>query len=154
MPPKKPKLLTTPVALPQTWNDILFHFGKFIQSKNPLDGEILLHTFVTQRDVFPADYAAQLKPYLKQLDKYYEDLYNGYMTSFLFAKIQDMAYSCELHRYYTHSEVLRGFENTLLIVHEKIVKNWCLPLLCFPTHAPHWIEPKTLFERIIAEREQ
>lgn len=57
--PKKEKLLIQEIVQPKDWNDIVFLFGKFIASNDVADAELLLNTFITQRQLFPKDYARQ-----------------------------------------------------------------------------------------------
>lgn len=85
--PKKELLLVETVEVPQNWNDIIFQFGKFLNSEDVLDSEILLNVYITQKELFPADYSVQLQPYVKQLQKYYsESVHRNFMKSFLIQK--------------------------------------------------------------------
>lgn len=153
--PQKIRLLTEAVVLPTDWNDILFQIGKFISSTEVLDGEILLNTFITQRSMFPQDYAEQFEPYRKQLNKkYFESVSKQHIKAFLFAKMADLDTPVEKEKnnYYNKNKVLALSNNIVDRVIAKMKKGSSLPLLSMPTHAPYWIEPKTLLERIIAHQ--
>ena len=149
--PQKAPLLVDPVAFPDTWNDILFQFGQYIKSDEPLAGEVLLNAFITQRHLFPADYAKQLGPYLSQLQRtFFQSTYKDFIRDFLIAKIPN------LDTLYTPSSIYipgQTFTAILLLLQktdEKMRNGSGLPLLSLPTHAPYWIEPKVLLERLIA----
>jgi Family of unknown function (DUF6493) len=148
--PEKPKLLTSPVILPKTWNDIVFHFGKFIQSDEPLDGEILLNIYITQRDLFPADYAEQLKPYFKQMEDTYFLPQKDMIKQFVLGKIENLNKKARLNtQYYINTKVLFLIKDIVEKAQEKIQISNTFSLLSLPTHAPHFIAPKTLLERLI-----
>ncbi|MFB9076609.1 DUF6493 family protein [Flavobacterium procerum] len=150
--PKKELLLTEEVTLPKDWNEILFQFGNFIGSEEVLDTEILMNTYIQQRDLFPEDYSSQLQPYEKQLQKhYFEANHKNVMKSFLSQKIENIKGGFD-NRFKHYSKI-----NTILLikpllekVQQKMDSNSKLPLLSFPSHKPYWVAPKVLLERIIA----
>jgi predicted DNA-binding WGR domain protein len=151
---QKVELLTEEVILPSDWNDILFQFGKFISSVECLDGEILLNTYITQRHLFPDDYAAQLKPYFKQLEsKYFESAFKNFVKAFIMEKMLNID-NVFKHKndHYAQSKTLLLIKGVTAKVEDKVQKKSILPLLSMPTHAPYWVHPKTLIERIIAHQ--
>ncbi|CAA9196102.1 DUF6493 family protein [Flavobacterium collinsii] len=153
--PKKELLLTGEVTLPKDWNAVLFQFGNFISSDDFLDSEILLNTYITQRDIFPADYTEQLKPYAKQLEKkYFRKPFKEIIKSFLECKAINIDNKFDSSRiYYTcqlRSRTLGIIRPILEQVQHKMESNSKLPLLSFPSHKPYWVAPKVLLERIIA----
>jgi predicted DNA-binding WGR domain protein len=151
---QKVELLTEEVILPSDWNDILFQFGKFISSVECLDGEILLNTYITQRHLFPDDYAAQLKPYFKQLEsKYFESAFKNFVKAFIMEKMLNID-NVFKHKndHYAQSKTLLLIKGITAKVEDKVQKKSILPLLSMPTHAPYWVHPKTLIERIIAHQ--
>jgi predicted DNA-binding WGR domain protein len=152
--PPKEQLLTQKVVLPTDWNEILFQFGKFINSSDVLDAEILLNCFITQRHLFPDDFTEQLQPYFKQLErKYFEGVYKQIMKSFLMQKIVHLHKSVVLNRQLSNrAKTIALFADIVLKADNKIQNNSELPLLSMPTHAPYWIEPKTLIERLIVHQ--
>ncbi len=138
--------------MPADWNGVLFQFGHFLKNYGVIDSEILLNAFITQQDLFPADFQKQLKPYFKQLEKtYFESDAKNYIKSFLMAKMMNWDQPVKLQKNkYSQIKVYNVFFELLKKVDEKIRTKSPLPLLCFPTHLPHWVAPKTLLERIIA----
>jgi len=150
--PKKELLLIEEVQLPQDWNEILFQFGNFIASEEVLDTEILLNTYIQQRDLFPDDYNAQLQPYEKQLNKhYFESIHKNFMSSFLSQKIANINGKFDSRKqHYSKINTPALIKPLLEKVQQKIESNSKLPMLSFPSHKPYWVAPKVLLERVIA----
>lgn len=145
------KVLNEEIQLPNEWNDIVFQFGNFINSDEPLHAEILMNIYATSRNLFPSDYAVQLQPYLKQLEKkYFESVHKEYLKSFLVAKIVDIE-SNYVSRKNNYSQLYTSRTIKFLLdkVQEKINSGSVLPLLSLPSHKPYWVAPKILLERII-----
>ena len=150
--PQKELLLTEEVQLPKDWNAVVFQFGSFINSEEVLDAEILMNIYISQRDLFPADYTAQLQPYHKQLTKqYFESIHKNFMSYFLLQKISDIngKFNSKVN-HYSKINTLLSIRTLLEKVQQKIDSNSVLPLLSFPSHKPYWVAPKVLLERIIA----
>lgn len=150
--PKKELLLTEEVELPKDWNEILFQFGNFINSEEVLDTEILMNTYIQQRDLFPADYTSQLQPYEKQLQKhYFESIHKNFMSSFLSQKIANINGRFDSQKkHYSKINTPALIKFLLEKVQQKIDSNSKLPLLSFPSHKPYWVAPRVLVERVIA----
>lgn len=150
--PKKELLLTEEVEVPKDWNEILFQFGNFISSEEVLDTEILMNIYIQQRDLFPADYNAQLQPYEKQLNKhYFESIHKNFMSSFLSQKIANMNGKFDSQKkHYSKINTPALIKFLLEKVQQKIDSNSKLPMLSFPSHKPYWVAPKVLLERVIA----
>lgn len=150
--PKNYPVLNDEVAIPDSWNEILFLFGKFIASEDPLDSELLLNVYATQRHLFPNDYRSQLAPYSKQLkNNYFSSLLKNLVGNFLISKIsnKDIVYPIND----TDPHALKTLSLIKPLMQKVMTKNRTgskLPLLSLPTHQPHWIAPKTLVERLIA----
>lgn len=150
--PQQELFLTEEVQLPKDWNDIVFQFGNFIGSDEVLDTEILMNTYIQQRNLFPSDYTAQLEPYNKQLQKhYFEAVHKNYLKSFLQQKIQNINGKFDsIYKHYAKINTLILMKPLLEKVQQKIESNSTLPLLSFPSHKPYWVAPKVLLERVIA----
>ncbi|UPZ15412.1 DUF6493 family protein [Flavobacterium humidisoli] len=150
--PKKELLLTEEVEVPKDWNEILFQFGNFIASEEVLDTEILMNIYIQQRDLFPADYNAQLQPYEKQLNKhYFESIHKNFVSSFLSQKIANMNGKFDSQKkHYSKINTPALIKFLLEKVQQKIDSNSKLPMLSFPSHKPYWVAPKVLLERVIA----
>lgn len=153
--PTLPKLLTNPVTLPQDWNEILFHYGKFISSEEVIDTEILWNIFISQRHLFPEDYLQQLQPYVKQISKglygsIYCSCYKCVTEFFIKSKSENPEGEFKYKRQTHYGS--KVFEVTYDLIHkveQKMTSRSTLPLLSFPTHEPFWVEPKVLLQRII-----
>jgi hypothetical protein len=151
---KLPNVLTKKVVLPETWNDILFQFGKFIQSEEVLETEILLYAITTKQYLFPEDAVNQLQPYLVQMGHKFDKLgesYKKYLVAFLLQEIfkKDLPWKIEFNEF-SWCHPINIFHALVEIGKQKKQNQSVLPLLSLPTHAPYWIEPKILLERIIA----
>ncbi|MEP7093290.1 MAG: DUF6493 family protein, partial [Flavobacterium sp.] len=150
--PKKELMLREEIQLPQNWNDVVFQFGNFINSEEVLDTEILMNIYISQRDLFPSDYTAQLQPYQKQLTRqYFESIHKNFMSYFLLQKIVNIngKFNSKVN-HYSKINTLISIRPLLEKVQQKIESNSVLPLLSFPSHKPYWVAPKVLLERIIA----
>lgn len=150
--PKKVQLLVNEVEIPKDWNDILFLYGQFIASEEIVDAEILLHAFITQKDLFPSDYSEQLQPYLKQLEKTYTDsVLKNYTKNLLINRVENKNFVYKLNdSKYITLNTLRSIKPIIEKVMQKNSIDSVLPLVSFPTHQPHWVAPKILLERMIA----
>lgn len=148
------KLLQEPLHLPETWNEILFQFGKFIHSDEPLEAEVLLHTFIGQQHLFPTDYQTQLSPYFKQLERiYFDSVFKNEVKAFLMHKIQGIQLPYVDERTYdTELKALLIIKELTKLAERKIQQGSKLALLSLPTHLPNWVAPKVLLERIIAQQ--
>ncbi|MBE9602364.1 DUF6493 family protein [Pedobacter sp. MC2016-24] len=153
--PTPKKMLQEEVVLPKDWNDILYLFGTFINSDEVLDTELLLNAYITQRHLFPADYATQLATYKKQLEKsYFESIHKAYTSVFLQQKMQDMNYQFKIQdNTYHKTRTLLLIKPMLHAAQEQINNGLNLPMLSLPTHKPYWIAPKVLMERLIARQQ-
>lgn len=149
------RLLEEEIVLPESWNEVMFLISRYLSSREPLDAELILNTYQTRWRLFPADSSAQLKPLLKQVAYWDHPGHveiNNYMNGFLLA---DPAFMRRLDAGpETHIRKLRVpapyiFRYLIGLTRRKIVRRSPLPLLCFPTHRPFWVEPKTLVQRLL-----
>jgi len=154
--PSTEKVLLEEVVLPKDWNDIVYLFGSFINSDEVLDTELLLNTYITQKDLFPANYSTQLDPYKKQLEKkYFESIHKAYTSVFLQQKMYDMNYQFKIQdNTYHKTKTLLLIKPMLYAAQEQINNGLNLSMLSFPTHKPYWIAPKVLMERLIARQQK
>lgn len=141
------------VQIPDNWNDILFHLGTFIQSADSLSDEILIAIFIQKRHLFPPDYSEQCKPYLKKLEKtFYQSLFKNLTAEFLKSQILLSNNKLSKPNYFDwySNQTIKLHLDRLLYVERQITRGIILPLLSTPTHAPCWVAPQALIERIIA----
>ena len=153
--PSKEKLLLREIQMPENWNDIVFLFGKFIASDEIAAAELLLNTFIMQRELFPADYAYQLQPYAKQLEKkYFENINKSFIDVFLRQKIADFNYPFRVQDPpYVKIKTLLLIKPFLQAVQQRMNAKTALPMLSLPSHLPHWVAPKILIQRLIDYQE-
>ncbi|WP_290842961.1 DUF6493 family protein [Flavobacterium sp.] len=145
------KVLTERVTLPETWNDVVFLFGEFISSDEVLPMEILLNTYIVSRHLFPADQSKQLQPYYKQLENnYLGGFHLNYASVFFRQKMLDINFKFQIEDDSDEKiATLMSIKHILYAVQARIDRNSTIPMLSFPTHKPHWIEPKTLLQRLL-----
>ncbi|GAB3997329.1 hypothetical protein GCM10028807_42230 [Spirosoma daeguense] len=150
-PKSTPRLLPEfEVSLPDNWNDFMFLIGQFISSDDVIDMEILMNALIKLPADTPDDFREQLKPYQKTLLKTYfgsisKDVFRAYLLRWLandekgFANenVDDSIQTLKLHK------------NRFNHLRQKWTANSELPFLSLPTHAPHWIAPKVLIERLL-----
>jgi hypothetical protein len=147
--PAPPPLLSNlqPVTLPQTWNDWLFAVGKYIGSNEMLDMEILVNACILPPADTPAD-GEQLAPYIKQLSIAVSRI-NAFTNNWLLQMLQNPAHPFEREKSGSEYETLWLHVERLQHAQRKIRAKSRLPLLSFPSHAPHYISPLVLVDRLI-----
>jgi predicted DNA-binding WGR domain protein len=163
-PPKQERRLVPDqeIAFPTTWTDLLFLIGKFFSSDDPLDMEILMNTLVLPPTDMPADFRNQLAVYQKKLDKNHFDpgitrlCLGSYLNYWLSDRQDDTTIRYKLNEVIISNkkDFIAVISRRMLHLHQKISINSTLPLLSMPTHAPHWISPTTLLERLVAYQQQ
>ena len=146
------KKLIRPIKLPQTWNELLFQFGNFILCEEMFEGEILLNSLVTKRNLFPVDFRDQVTSYLKQLENhYYEIESHEILKKYFISKIRNFNSPGTIRKSSYHKiKTTDVIIELLKVADSKIISGSSLPLLCLPTHYPYWIEPKELILRLLA----
>ncbi|TDE09574.1 DUF6493 family protein [Dyadobacter psychrotolerans] len=135
----------------ESFNDILFQFGKFISSFEVIEGEKLINAFITQQDLFPNDALEQLRVYSNQLQKtYFLGSDKNYISGMLVHIIEQREgiYNPSPVTY-RQSKIINLPKEILLEVQKKIKAKFSVPLLSFPTHAPHWVDPVVLVQRLL-----
>lgn len=147
-------LLNAGARVPEfdNWNELLFHFGKFIQSWDVIDAERLMDAFITKRHLFPTDAADQLKTYADQLNGvYFPAVYKQLVKGLFIHLIKgNRGVHQPVPEQYRRSNVGNVIIDLIIKVQEKIASGSNRSLLSFPTHLPHWIDPSVLIDRIIA----
>lgn len=141
------------VKMPENWNDILFHIGRFIESADIVDDEILMNLLIVARSNFPADYHKQSLVYLKKMEKtYYASLFKNLTKDFTIGQLSISPIDFVKPNYFQWNKIPTvGVQfDRLIHVKQKIANFSKLPLLSLPTHTPSWIAPKVLIERLIA----
>jgi hypothetical protein len=168
----------TAIAPVQDWHELLFLTGQVLQPNNPAAFERWLDGLLRLRDQFPAGNPEQLLPYLKQvfqwalqdkseaetatiLAKYefgngrngHSDLIHalliGWYTGFAHAKVAQVVLADQP---YSSPDPLLRVEQRRLMAAEQALRTAAppLPLLSTPSHAPHWVAPTVLVQKLLA----
>ncbi|WP_066804407.1 DUF6493 family protein [Moraxella oblonga] len=143
------------ITLYQDFNDLLFNFGQLEYSKNPVDIEIFMASWLHLKpnQLFTDNNLEQVKSVLeKYRHKYSENLlFNLFKIDFLNAIFENTDEKINLSDYYFKQfKFLKSYQAVIqqfIWLHQQ---NIALPLLSTPTHFPAFIEPKILVERLIA----
>ena len=167
----------TAIAPVRDWHELLFLTGQVLRHDDPSALERWLDGLLRLRPQFPADYQDQLRPYLLQMlpwllrdktaaetDKILAGYSPGTGRTGLSEMVQELVLSwflgfrrprvAELSlRDQNHSApdpLLRVEQRRLAAVETALGRPGPpLPLLSTPTHAPHWVAPTALADRIL-----
>lgn len=148
--------LDQPITYLANWSDILFHWGKIIKGGDPLDMELLIHAWLTKQDEFPADYIKQLDPYLKQLKSGYNEtsyasLFGNVLLNIIYQPKTIYRYKS---RYNSEFRSISILDHLLALFQGRLQQHIAVSLLSTPSHAPYWVSPEVLIDRIIAHEQQ
>ncbi|MDJ1491395.1 DUF6493 family protein [Cytophagaceae bacterium DM2B3-1] len=135
-----------------SWNDLLFQIGKVTSHLNTENLELLLDGLIRLQSAVPANFHEQVKPYLRKPEQM-QWLYG--MEGLINALISDWANQGKTH--YVSQVNLNNTDRFLYIYQQrfeqvinKIHDKSTLPLLATPSHAPYWIAPEVLVDRMLA----
>ena len=149
------RLLEEKIVLPENWNEVMFLISRYLSSREPLDAELILNTYQTRSQLFPADSQEQLKPFLKQIGYWknpghvsLDNLMNGFLlrNPDLLRQLNAAPETGVLKTRF-HAPLI--FKNLMRLTQRKMKRQSTLPLLCFPTHQPYWVAPEILMQRLI-----
>jgi hypothetical protein len=139
------------LAVPSTWDELLFQIGRCIRTKSAVDIDLFLEGVNQLQRQIPVDFEKQLKPYTKQLfSKPWESDVMAYFTFFLEGWLAKTPIVIENEKR-SPIPFLKNKCNWLL---EKLNRHDALPFLSTPTHAPFFIHPTTLIERVLLYENQ
>jgi hypothetical protein len=169
VPDISPATAIAPVA---DWHELLFLTGQVLQHDDPAALERWLDGLLRLRQQFPADSADALRPYVLQLFPYLKDRpeaeqqtitptanftsgYPGLVQALTMAWAQDFATpfvsKINLQSYNRTASPLVMLEQHRLGFAEQLLRTQrTLPLLSTPSHAPHWLAPTVLVQRLLA----
>ncbi|RPD47012.1 hypothetical protein DNI29_12705 [Hymenobacter sediminis] len=167
----------TAIAPVRDWHELLFLTGELVQHNSPASVERWLDGLGRLRGHYPADYAQQLRPYLvrissSELKNKTDDEIQEYFRTYSFAGIRQgrrellSALLISWYQGFTQLNVSRvalkpqqySAPDPLLQVeqarladleHRLQTDTPALPLLSTPTHAPHWVAPSVLVQRLL-----
>ncbi|MDR2921300.1 MAG: DUF6493 family protein [Tannerella sp.] len=143
-------LKNTPLVYPTTWEDLLFHVGKTINSLDAVDIDIMYNSFIELQDKIPSDYILQLNPFIKKVAKSDSDKeLLVYISEFFESRISfDKKYKSN-PEFVKHGINPNPFmRNRNKWVLDKLVRGSRLPLLSTPTHYPFYIHPEILVSKL------
>jgi hypothetical protein len=165
----------TPVA---DWHDLLFLTGQVLKYDDPAALERWLDGLLRLRTQFPAAFVQQLGPYLRQAfpwilqDKTEEEVLRmlaqfrfgendsrqhqlvqalllSWLTGFASPKVPQVSFVT--HRYSNPDPLLQVEQQRLMAAEAQLhPAASALPLLSTPTHAPYWVAPTVLIQKLLA----
>ncbi|GAB2790451.1 hypothetical protein HNQ93_003342 [Hymenobacter luteus] len=168
----------TVIAPVRDWHELLFLTGELLQHNSPVRVERWLDGLGRLRGHYPADYAQQLRPYIVQtasseLKNKTDDEIREYFRTYSFGGIRQgrrellVALLISWYQGFTQGNVPRAnlqpqqysAPDPLLLVEQARLAaleqrlhtgSPALPLLSTPSHAPHWVAPSALVQRLLA----
>ena len=165
----------TAVAPVADWHELLFLAGQVLQHDDPLALERWLDGLLRLQADFPADYADQLLPYLPRIITWgrepgqpltvaqaQEVVSKGQQVLGHLGAAQALLLSWMLNfaeplvplvtpGQYAGADPLVVADQQRLAFAETLLRaRRALPLLSTPTHAPHWLAPTALVQRLLA----
>ncbi|WP_240471685.1 DUF6493 family protein [Hymenobacter aerophilus] len=162
----------TAIAPVADWHELLFLTGQVVQHRDPAVAERWLDGLLRLPAQLPADFAAQLKPYLVQRlpalkkasvaesttllagpvntnghEGLAQALLLSWATGFATARVARV----NLKGDYAAPGPLLSVEKQRYLCAETLLRQGHpLPLLSTPTHEPYWVAPNTLVARLLA----
>jgi hypothetical protein len=162
----------TAVAPVADWHELLFLTGQVLQHDDPLALERWLDGLLRLRAQFPADYAELLLPYVvrimpgvpgsaaelaARLIQYGPDGRSNHLTLvqlFLLSWANSFAEPFVARPAISETSLpdplVMVAQQRLVFTESQLAVGLALPLLSTPTHAPYWVAPTTLVERLLA----
>ena len=168
----------TAIAPVADWHELLFLTGQALKRDNPLDVERWVDGLLRLRHQFPAGYAQQLRPYLRQAFPWQLDdltdaqqdkalaamkfsgertghhsLLSALLVSWLagFARLRVPAVALTAQPDQSCDPLMWLEQRRLASAEARLhAASPALPLLSTPSHAPHWVAPTVLVQRLLA----
>ena len=173
----RPELSAATAVVPVAdWHELLFLTGQVLRHDDPLARERWLDGLLRLQADLPADYADQLQPYLPQLiawgrepgqpltpEQAHQVLAGpqlqvvGYPGQAQALTLSWMLGFAELlvplvtpGQYAEPDPLVTADQQRLAFAETLLQAGRALPLLSTPTHAPHWLAPTALVQRLLA----
>ncbi|WP_310397815.1 DUF6493 family protein [Hymenobacter sp.] len=169
VPDLSPATAIAPVA---DWHELLFLTGQVLRHDDPAALERWLEGLLRLRPHFPADCQGPLQPYLHQLLPHlqgkteteqraildnpafavgYAGLAQALTLGWAGGFATPLVKRVEMRTAYQAADPLVAVEQQRLLFAEQLLRaRQPLPLLSTPTHAPHWVAPTALVQRLLA----
>ena len=159
----------------QDWHELLFLTGQLVQHDDPMVMERWVDGLLRLQSQFPAGYAAQLQPYLVQMLPFLKGKSDAQAAAIIAAHSQSGHFglvqalllswaeglrSARVPRvnlkdaYYASDPLVRVEQHRLAAAEERLTQRIGLALLSTPSHAPHWVSPAVLVEKLLAHQAQ
>ncbi|TGE23363.1 DUF6493 family protein [Hymenobacter metallicola] len=168
----------TAIAPVADWHELLFLTGQVVAQNEPAAVERWLEGLLRLRGQYPAGYAQQLRPYLLQAlpwelkGKTEEETAtilrgisfaqdrNGHPQLILalliswfqgFTTLKTPGVNLQDQKYSNPDPLLRVEQQRLAAAEQQLLAGAeTLPLLSTPSHAPHWVAPSVLVQKLLA----
>ncbi|MCY6412623.1 DUF6493 family protein [Acinetobacter sp. VNH17] len=140
------------IQLPQNWQELLFFISETLQSDNPLDLDILMSAWLLLKPQFPKDHQKQIKPIIQQMEKNWAGSSHKQFFNMFFVEIYhtpEKAPSPKNSRLSWHIKFLSNYYYLLETFAQFSYETLAVPLLSLPTHAPSYIDPEVLVQRLL-----
>ena len=162
----------TPVA---DWHELLFLTGQVLRHDDPLALERWLDGLLRLRADFPADHAEQLQPYLPQIITWGREagqlltveqaqevvrkgqqvlgqagLTQALVLSWMLSFAEPLVPLVTAGQYADFDPLVAADQQRKSFAETLLRTRSALPLLSTPTHAPHWLAPTALVQRLLA----
>lgn len=140
-----------PLVYPATWEDLLYHVGKTINSLDAVDIDIMYNSFIELQDKIPYDYTLQLNPFIKKVAKsdsdkellvYISEFFESWIS---FDKKYKISNPVFVQQGINPNPFMRNRNKWVL---DKLIRGRRLPLLSTPTHYPFYIHPEILVSKL------
>jgi len=163
----------TAIAPVADWHELLFLTGQVLQHDDPLAVERWLAGLLRLRPEFPAGYAELLQPYVVRVMPgvdgsaaelaalLTQDAANGHTGHIALVQMLLLSWANGFAEPFVARAVVANTfsvpdplvavaQQRLAFAEALLIAGHDLPLLSTPTHAPYWVAPTTLVERLLA----
>ena len=155
----------------QDWHELLFLTGQVIQHEDPMVVERWVDGLLRLQEHYPAGYARQLQPYLVQMLPFLKGKNEAQASAIVaahsqgghFGLVQALLLSWAQgfttarvpkvnlkEDYYVSDPLVKVEQQRLAAAEEQLTQRTGMALLSTPSHAPHWVSPSVLVEKLLA----
>lgn len=132
------------------WDDIFYAIGTAINSSNPIDFEIVVNAFLTQKSIFPSDFEDKLKIYLKTAREQYKGKAARYdLTVLLNLMLNNGAKKVDFSAEEESNKLLLIRKHLIDYIFYAYNSGNKISLLSMPTHLPCFITANVFLERLV-----